>query len=82
VTSQWNKEGHIYPTQVGQFGLSHYSKWQNELFNSNKNIAYRSFLIDHENKFILHYAERNDETVRILSHGFEFNLPGGLSFLF
>ncbi|XP_067951599.1 D-glucuronyl C5-epimerase B-like [Watersipora subatra] len=27
VSSQWNKSGHIYPIQVAQFGLSHYSKY-------------------------------------------------------
>lgn len=26
VSSQWSSSGHIYPIQVAQFGLSHYSK--------------------------------------------------------
>ena len=27
VSSQWLKSGHLYPTQIAQYGLSHWSKW-------------------------------------------------------
>lgn len=26
VSNQWNPHGYYYPTQIAQFGLSHYSK--------------------------------------------------------
>jgi len=26
VSTQWNPHGYYYPTQIAQFGLSHYSK--------------------------------------------------------
>ena len=26
ISTQWNQEGHFYPIQIAQFGLSHYSK--------------------------------------------------------
>ena len=26
VSNQWDKNGYIYPIQVAQYGLSHYSK--------------------------------------------------------
>jgi hypothetical protein len=40
VSSQWNSTGHIYPVQVGQFGLSHWSKWISNKTNSTKNSVH------------------------------------------
>ena len=30
VSNQWDKNGYIYPIQVAQYGLSHYSKLKTE----------------------------------------------------
>ena len=30
LSSQWSKVGHVYPTQVAQYCLSHYSRWLSE----------------------------------------------------
>jgi len=27
MSSQWNSDGYYYPTQIAQYGLSHYSKY-------------------------------------------------------
>jgi len=27
ISSQWNPDGYYYPTQIAQYGLSHYSKY-------------------------------------------------------
>ncbi|KAA3681464.1 uncharacterized protein DEA37_0003400 [Paragonimus westermani] len=27
ISGQWNPNGHLYPVQIAQFGLSHFSKW-------------------------------------------------------
>jgi hypothetical protein len=70
VSSQWYKDGHIYPIQVAQFGLSHFSKWVNT-----KEIGpIQKILVNNDSKFIYHKNDLN--FVKPLANGFEFNFPG------
>ena len=38
VTTQWDKRGYFYATQIAQYGLAHYSKFLNMGSNKNKKI--------------------------------------------
>lgn len=74
ISSQWNKSGHIYPIQVAQFGLSHWSKWKSK---RNSEIRTQKFLVDHKNYFIYNY--NNDKnSLKSSLYGFEFNFSGKL----
>ena len=72
VSSQWFKNGHIYPIQVGQYGLSHFSKWVNA--KENRKTQNQAFVVDEHSKFVHH--ENPTVFVKSLINGFEFNFPG------
>jgi heparosan-N-sulfate-glucuronate 5-epimerase len=52
ISSQWKPSGHLYPIQIAQYGLSHYSKWfekvtKNENMKPNyklQNVAVGDFI--------------------------------------
>jgi hypothetical protein len=76
ISSQWKKDGHIYPIQVGQFGLSHFSKWiQTKDSWSDRGYRHKLTVVQGNSKFIHH--ENKDAFVRplyagSLEEGFEF----------
>lgn len=65
VSSQWNSTGHIYPVQVGQFGLSHWSKWISNKTNSTKNSVHEL----NSKQFV--YTKKNSHLKESI-FGFEF----------
>ncbi len=78
VSSQWNKNGHLYPVQITQFGLSHFSKWVvNQRTKKNKPTKQLPFIVKDKIKFIHH--ENENAEVNLLTSGFEFKFPGKYS---
>ena len=74
VSSQWKPSGHIYPIQVGQFGLSHFSKW---VRNKNKlDSTTDKFLIFDKNTFI----QTSNFFLEPTKSGFAFKFYGKLDF--
>ena len=76
VSSQWKPSGHIYPIQVGQFGLSYFSKWieskKNNQTNSDKS---NNFTVDGNlKKFVYH--ENQLSSVKSIQNGFQFKFTG------
>ena len=79
VSSQWNKNGHLYPVQVAQFGLSHFSKLIAHESSSRKRIPnpepkQLQFIVKDKIKFIHH--ENENAEVNLVNNGFEFKFPG------
>jgi heparosan-N-sulfate-glucuronate 5-epimerase len=78
ISSQWNKSGHIYPIQVAQFGLSHFSKWiemnQQSTKNSNEisTTTEREFSINKKEKFIRIEDEKSNYLNLLGNGGFDF----------
>lgn len=72
MSSQWKPSGHIYPIQVGQFGLSYFSKWVRNKTNSVDLINQNKFLIFDKNKFI----QTDESHLESTANGFEFKFPG------
>jgi hypothetical protein len=73
ISSQWQKRGHIYPIQVAQYGLSHFSKFVN---NNVSPRRFDRFLIDESNHFV--YNENADAQLKPTHTGFEFKFPSKL----
>ena len=73
MSSQWNASGHIYPVQVGQFGLSHYSKWIKQINKTNKNYVHE-FTVKDNTKFVHH--DNENAIVKVTQFGFDFKFPG------
>ena len=38
VSSQWKSDGHLYPIQIAQFGLSHWSRFKSNLHEQSNDI--------------------------------------------
>lgn len=76
VSTQWESQGYYYPTQIAQFGLSHYSK------NLTEPEPRRTLLEDAERDLLAHWVVPNGASVsRILdahtgSHVVQFSSPG------
>jgi len=76
VSTQWESQGYYYPTQIAQFGLSHYSK------NLTEPEPRRTLLEDAERDLLAHWMVPNGASVsRILdahtgSHVLQFSSPG------
>lgn len=76
VSIQWESQGYYYPTQIAQFGLSHYSK------NLTEPEPRRTLLEDAERDLLAHWVVPNGASVsRILdahtgSHVLQFSSPG------
>lgn len=76
VSTQWESQGYYYPTQIAQFGLSHYSK------NLTEPEPRRTLLEDAERDLLAHWVVPNGATLsRVLdshtgSHVVEFSSPG------
>ena len=72
ISSQWNKKGHLYPVQISQFGLSHYSKWIESL-NVKESEKKTEFKIS---DMIFKYLKNENKKIKIIPDGFEFNVRG------
>jgi heparosan-N-sulfate-glucuronate 5-epimerase len=76
VSTQWESQGYYYPTQIAQFGLSHYSK------NLTEPEPRRTLLEDAERDLLAHWVVPNGATLsRVLdshtgSHVVQFSSPG------
>jgi len=76
VSTQWESQGYYYPTQIAQFGLSHYSK------NLTEPEPRRTLLEDAERDLSAHWVVPTGASVsRILdahtgSHVLQFSSPG------
>ncbi len=66
ISSQWNKQGHLYPVQIAQFGLSHYSKFFSKKTVKNQN---------HELNPINFVSNQDKNMLIKFQNGFEFNFP-------
>jgi heparosan-N-sulfate-glucuronate 5-epimerase len=76
VSTQWESQGYYYPTQIAQFGLSHYSK------NLTEPEPRRTLLEDAERDLLAHWVVPSGATLsRVLdshtgSHVVQFSSPG------
>jgi len=76
VSTQWESQGCYYPTQIAQFGLSHYSK------NLTEPEPRRTLVEDAERDLLAHWVVPNGASVnRILdthsgNHVLQFSSPG------
>lgn len=81
VSSQWNKDGHLYPIQIAQFGLSHFSKWTSSQRDKTKRDKSQfqelPFIVKDKIKFI--HRENENAEVSLVKNGFEFKFPGNIS---
>ncbi len=76
ISSQWMPSGHIYPIQVSQYGLSHFSKWaQSSKDTTRKKQGANYFLIKDKSKFVYNRNE-NKPRYRTIKNGFEFDFTG------
>lgn len=75
VSTQWESQGYYYPTQIAQFGLSHYSK------NLTEPEPRRTLLEDAERDLLAHWVVPNGASVsRIMdshtgNHVVQFSSP-------
>lgn len=72
ISLQWYPNGHIYPVQVAQFGLSHFSRWKSGSSNNNNN---ESSIMLHVDKWIFNTSYTNC-IIKRLENGFEFDFKG------
>ena len=72
ISSQWKTSGHIYPIQVGQFGLSYFSKWIQT--SQSENSYKQPFIIKDAIKFVHH--SNKIPLSKSTPHGFEFSFSG------
>lgn len=58
VSNQWDKKGYIYPIQVAQFGLSHYSKsLTDEGAESDRYVIRSLYVYPHRVALLVHAKE-------------------------
>lgn len=64
ISTQWESQGYYYPTQIAQFGLSHYSKnltepQQRKIIIENANTVHADWYIPPHSKLEISLDEKN-----------------------